>query len=85
MIRKTYVNNSIFFKKSKEFKKIKGVMNTKFSMMVTSQEGEQWRGRGLLQKMMIHIYLHYKYKYMHAVLSITKKYIFIRLEINGKI
>lgn len=59
-------------------------MNTKFSMMVTSQEGErQWRGHGLLQKMKIHIYLHYKYKYMHAVLSITKKYIFIRLEING--
>ena len=52
-------------------------MNTKFSMMVTSQEGErQWRGHGKLQKMEIHIYLHYKYKYMHAVLSITKKYIF---------
>ena len=60
-------------------------MNTKFSMMVTSQEGErQWRGHGKLQKMEIHIYLHYKYKYMHAVLGITKKYIFIRLEINGK-
>ena len=60
-------------------------MNIKFSMVVTCQEGEQWRGHGLLQKMIIHIYLHYKYKYMHAVLSITKKHIFIRLEINGKI
>ena len=49
-------------------------MNTEFSMVVTSQGGEEGNGgHGLLLKMKIHITLHYKYKHTHIALSTTSR------------